>query len=134
MLVPSSEAPVAGDLKMASWTVPVMALLALSAVLVRASLALPAVPVGALLRLLAMLVRAPSMAVWLAVMLDLRLLPCATGGERKSAVAINASSLVASVRQSPPNPSWVRSSGAPAAPCGSWATAVTGMSLDVGRQ
>ncbi len=77
--------------------------------------------------------RAPSMAVWPVALPDLRLLLCATGGEQKSAVTVN-SLLAALARHSSPQPSWVRSSDAPAAPCRLLATAAAGVSLVVGRQ
>ncbi len=153
--MPSSEAPVACALKMASSTVPVRASLALSAVPAgassappavsvrappaspttpaRAPLAPPAVPVRAPLTVPTSPVRAPSTAVWPVALPDLCLLPCAVGGERKSAVAVNLSS-AASARRSSPKPSWVRSSDAPAAPCRSRAAAAAGVSSVVGRQ
>jgi hypothetical protein len=101
----SSEAPVACVPKMASLTVPVRASLALTAVPAgaslappavsvrappalpmtpaRAPLAPPAVPVRAPPTVPTSRVRAPSTAVWLVALPDLRLLPCAAGGEQK---------------------------------------------------
>ena len=97
------------------------------------SMAFPTVSVRDSLTSPTLPVEASSAVVWPVTLPDLRSLPCAAGGEQKSTVAINSSS-AASARRSSPKPSWVRSSGVPAVPCGSWASALTVVSSDVGRQ
>ncbi len=78
-------------------------------------------------------VEASLAVVWPVTLPELRSLPCAVGGEQKSAVAVN-SSAAALARRSSPKPSWVRSSGVPAALCGSWASALMVVSANVSRQ